>query len=545
MSLNAYHDTSSAAMPASLYDIDRGATVAATEWTAQAELYRRVWPYFDNSIFDTAVQKNADGTVTPYWPLRIGMVRKACVTHALHLWGLTADCPHLRLTAGQPNAASPQRQASRKQRSVVLTRALTEFFADGNHPALLREGGRLFNVFGGVYLRLQEDRTAPHGCRLGLLSPEVVYPVWNPLDYDQLLRVHIVASIDVDTARTIYGYRGREEYGTIEYVESWTTDSWRITLGRPGSEHQQAVDPTTGEPMAGPNNFLNPVTERTLIPLVYVPRLRTGRFWGLSLADELIGLQDEFNSRMADYGDAVRFASQMHVWGSDLSRKRTPGPLRLPVGNEIFDAGDTGPNGKTPRLEILAGPNVSTATAEFSDKVESIFYDQASISPVMRGIDEGSQRSGATLAARAIPTLALIDDYRTTWGTAVNVLAQLAFAFAYNYNSGAFGEARITARDFAHRINATFAPVLPRDIEAINQTIQIQRSANTMSVERALELSPDVEDPDEELARIKAEKQAEQEQQMAQMEAKADRVMEDRQEMQVAKNRAQVSAVAD
>ena len=83
--------------------------------------------------------------------------------------------------------------------------------------------------------------------------------------------------------------------------------------------------------------------------------------------------------------------------------------------------------------------------------------------------------------------------------------------FAYNYNRGLLDDLKVSKAEFGHRFAITFAPVLPRDIEAINQTIQIQRGAGVMSKKRAVNLSPDVENPEAELEAIAEEEEEAQE----------------------------------
>lgn len=526
MALNDYHDTATSAALPSLYDRDKAAAGLAYTWQAQADLYGRVWPYFTGAIFDTEGTLTAAGKFVPAFPLRINQVRRACVAHAQHLWGLTGDSPHVRVTAIPKTASSDSRQKAARERANTVAVALTNFFNSGEIPAALREAGRLFMVHGGIAWELVLDPDSRYGLNLVIQDPSTFFPVPHPLNYKQLLRCHVVTRIDAELARELYGYKGKANGGwTVEYIESWSAEGWEVTVGTGPGDRATAIGPD-GALLRGPNNFRDPATGRARLPIVYIPRLRTGAFYGLSLAEELIGMQDEFNARMADYGDGVRDASQMHVWGADLSRSPRKGSLKVPRGPEILDLGDTGSTGKTPQIGTLPGPNVSESTAKYADKVEAVLYDQAAISPVMRGIDEGSQRSGATLAARAIPTTSMVDDYRTAWGAGLAALGELVLLAAYNYLGGVLGDTKITRAELGHALSIGFAPVLPRDIEATNQTIQVQRGAKTMSVERALELSPDVTDPAAELERIREEQDELREKQMAQMQVRAETMKE-------------------
>jgi hypothetical protein len=511
-------DTDLKSASSTMFDLD--AKGYAAEWQSQQAMYALVWKYFSGKIFDerrTDTKGGKPGDLL--YPLRVNSVKQACLTHTLHLWGLTSEAPILGFTV-KPKSDNTDTSTDRAER---LRRLFFTLFNAEAMPARLREAGRLFNALGGAALKVRRDEQAQLGVVIDNIPVSYFYPVWNPTDYEQLLRVHIAFWIPTEIAVLLYGYNARQPAASeVEYVETWDLNSWTITVGTPG-HRQQAVDSATGLPLSGPNTFVNPITKRRYIPIVYIPRLRTGRYWGDSLIEDLRGLQDEFNGRLADQGDAVSASSHMHAWGRNLNRRRDPGPLLLPTGNRIFDAGELQVGGGEPLLDNLTGPSLTDSVANFSSQVEDLIWDQASVAPVVRGLDEGSQRSGVTLTARALPTVSITDDYRDSWRAGVLRLIELFLCCCYAEGEENQGLNDVSHLDFGHQIGVDFAPRLPRDVDQINNTIQVQRSAGVMSVTRALVLSPDVDNVELELAEIQEERKekAQQAMEIVQTQAKA------------------------
>jgi hypothetical protein len=183
---------------------------------------------------------------------------------------------------------------------------------------------------------------------------------------------------------------------------------------------------------------------------------------------------------------------------------------------EIYNLGDTIAGQESPKAYTLEAPSPAESALAYNDQLEAKLYDLAGIPDVMRGKVDGTQRSGEALAALALPSLALITEYRSPFRTNMRLawLAFMSMSFEARLN-------KIGLDDFGHKMDMEFAPILPRDVAQINDTIAIQRSAGTMSVPRALKLSPDVTNPDEELQLIEEEQEAKQAFQQAQAELQA------------------------
>jgi hypothetical protein len=184
--------------------------------------------------------------------------------------------------------------------------------------------------------------------------------------------------------------------------------------------------------------------------------------------------QDELNARYADTGDAVALSSRMHVVASDISRSHAASDrLRLPLDPmEIFNLGTTILGNEPPKAYTLDAPSPAESALAYNEQLEAKLYDLAGIPDVMRGKVDGTQRSGEALAALALPSLALITEYRSPFRTNLQQawLAFMAMSFEARLN-------KVGLEDFGHKMDMEFAPILPRDVAQINDTIAIQRSA--------------------------------------------------------------------
>jgi hypothetical protein len=486
----------------------------ASWWQSQADKYKEAQKYYSGRVLEETEPKGVKGAPDKF-PLRINKVKQACVMHANYLWGEHQPDSLIEYTV------TPKSEKTNKarERATDIKNFLEEVLAASAAPTLFREQARLYMEHGGIYFKARPDKTNPTGIAIESASPDVIYPVWNPLNYRQLLRLHVVLQINAKVAEQLYGYNpdmAKKAWGSgtdIEYVESWSPDGYVVTVGG-----QQAVDMATGQPMRAQLNWINPLTGQKIMPWVYIPRLRTGAFYGDSLAHELMGLQDELNIRKADLGDATTLAAHPGGWGRDLGN-RAEDNLQMNAG-KIMDMGESSPNGE-PYVAALPTPNLSQGLTEFADKLAEDLHDMAQLSPVMFGKDEGSQRSALTLAMRAIPTTSMINDYRADWGEGLKDLAHIILAIAHDQKLGNIGKDH-----FGHKLSVTFGPVLPKDREALVTECVTLYSAGLRSRRRCIEMLPEVPDVEKELEELEKEEKAKQEREMEAQKMQSDAAME-------------------
>jgi hypothetical protein len=494
------------------YDEDYSTYRAA--WDAQETIYARCWEYWSGDIFDKRRHEPTPGNPKGerYYPLRINEVRRAVIIHALNIFGLTNEEPYLTFEF-KPKRTTVEVALERAKR---LGEMAEDWFEDCGGEDLFREQARIFMILGGAVLKVRPDSDSPFGVVVENGSLRHFFPIWHPTRYNKLLRCYFKFEIDRDVARELYGYTARTDE-QLYFLETWTKETWAVHIGTPG-KWQLAVDPQSNVAYEGPNDCIDPLTGQQEIPVIYIPRIRTGAYYGENLPDEIRGLQDEINARMADTGDAVAIASRMHVVGSDISRRRQAGDrLRLPNDPlEIFDLGDTIAGQEQPKAYTLDGPAPGEGTLAHNVQLDAKLYDLAGIPDVMRGRVDGTQRSGEALSALAFPSLAMINEYRASFRAGIKLSWRHYMAMSYR-----MGINKLSLEDFGHKMKLKFAPVLPRDTSLINDTIAIQRSAGAMSTRRAVSLSPDVTNIEEELQLIEEEEAAERAFQQAQANLKA------------------------
>lgn len=505
-------------MDAKIYQADR--ISYGSEWDAQAAVYTLAWRYYSGAVFNERVKASGGQLGALKYPLKINEAKYICVKHGLHLWG-KADHAKIVLIRVLPKRTSTD---APKERAKTLESVLADFFEEEGREAMLRESGRHLMATGGVFFKLRHDPLTESGIAMDLTATDTVYPVFYPGQKDRLLRCHIKYSIPLDAAKQLYGYTGQAQKpsfgnpGTIEFLESWTEDEWACFVGTEGN-WQPAMDLNTGMPLAGLNQCFDPRRGIKMLPIVYVPRLRTAGNYGESLIPDVAALQDEYNARLADQGDAVRLGTHPGGWGRNIKNIR--GPIRI-SGPEILNIGDTIPGGGDPYIEQFKPPDISQGVTTFTDKLENVLFDVASISPVMRGVDEGSQRSGLTLAVRALPTTSLIDDYRASMRAGLQQVCRIFMGLCWGHRvPGKDGLGGITATHFGHKIDIEFAPILPRDGTEMADTVTKYRGAKVMSRKRAITMQPDVVDVDAEIKEIEAEEAAEAEKELAATTEKA------------------------
>ena len=118
--------------------------------------------------------------------------------------------------------------------------------------------------------------------------------------------------------------------------------------------------------MAGVNPF-------GVVPMVYIPHIRTKGFYGESMIDGLEGIVKEINLRAGDYGDAV--SEDAHVWLAMRNVNGTPRTIEAAPGLKVVDLKSspsvTG-NESKPDIFPLKQVMVSDALGKLWDRL----YDQ-------------------------------------------------------------------------------------------------------------------------------------------------------------------------
>lgn len=356
---------------------------ADNEWAAQLARYREAQTYFYGDIFN---QRSGDGTDAPLmYPLQINLVKMMCLVQASALWGQWEE----ELISFH---VEPEREnASARERAEQARRVISDTYMASGGNQILYESGLSQQIYGGVFLRAAIDPDKPHGVRIDKLMPYNVFVVWDPITINRILKAYIAIPIDQSEAKLVYGVPVGGMEDKVIYLEEWSEDRYEVSIGG------KRIAKFSGQ---NPWGF---------VPIVYIPRVRAEGFYGMPVYEDIAGIQNELNARLADIGDNVNNASHPIRW---IRNYRGDAERDFVMGaDQLWDLGSSGPGGEIPEAGVLPAQAEPSSTFHYVNFLLDITRQAANVSPVAFGEDEGSQRSGVTLTLRLWP---LIQQVRTT-----------------------------------------------------------------------------------------------------------------------------------
>jgi len=444
------------------------------DWTARQRLYAGYWKYWSGAVFDE-VDEHAvtpSGKKPQLYPLELNLVEMACMLHASGLVGDTSN----RDTPLEVSA-KPRKDRGGKEVADHASTVLSDFYEMSGLESIIDEQALQTMVFGGSVWATRFEPEAEMKVRLEKIWPEFFFPVCHPGDMDRLLEVFISREVDVAQAEAAYKVKvDSDKSHRVHVVERWTEKKYEVKVGDKTARYSD------GQPMAGKNPF-------GIVPFEYLPRFRTGGYYGESQVKNLMGLQDEINARMADLGDAISEGVHRTKW----IRNRPKGArgLRLdPYG--FLDLGMPAGNHPPPEVGAIPPPDIPANSLELTNKLIELFRQIAHTPPVAYGMDEGSQRSALTLTFRMFPFIAMIERYRRNWAGGFKRISKKALRIMRV--KGLHG---ITEQHERQLLQVSWAPAIPRDREQlVNEMVLLLNSA-LRSPETALQKLGDI--PDEEI----------------------------------------------
>jgi len=428
-------------------------------WNYISEKYYTHWRYFSGAVFEETVSSAETGKEPLKYPLKINLVKTMCLMHASTLWGQWEENEKPFFFDTTEKAKRVLDSAFKNARSLAMRQAIA------------------MPVFGGTVWGI---KPTIGDIRVWDVAPDFFYPVWDPTDYTHLLEVFIAFMIPAQTARLRYSYSGNS-HDKILYVEHWTEQTYEVTVGG-----EPAKFPGTTISMAGKNPY-------GIIPYEYIPRIRiSGQFYGLSLAEDIEGIQDEFNLRLADIGDAVSAATHSQAWVRNLVRSQKDMAFSPDI---IMNLGMEVPGHNPPEMGRLPAPEVPQSTEHFLNFMLDMSRTATFIPPVAFGEDEGSQRSGLTLVIRMWPLVQQIKMARAELMDGLESLARKILKVARV--KGIYSGKDVDVKVKLH-------PIMPRDRQDLVTEVVTLFGSSLISPESALEkLGVSESDVPEELGRIK------------------------------------------
>ena len=424
-------------------DFYQGPDVARDEWMMQINRYMQAFRYYSGLVFDTTLGE----TKMAAYPLRVNIVRAMCNAQAAAVWGQW-DGQLVELKADPKDNTDGAKEKSNQAVQIVQ-----ETWEASNLDQKLIEGSIAMQVYGGTYFRAYVDMQAPHGVRVDKLMPYSVFPRYHPIQTNRILEAYIVMPLDRTEASLAYGIPKDQLPEFPLYQEHWTETEYETTVN--------GILIKNG-------NGLNPWG---IVPVVYIPRLRLEAFFGLPLPEDLYGLQDELNTRLADVGDKIADNAHPIRW---VKNYRGNVKKDLIIDSDvIWDLGFSPPGQEGPEVGVLKSEPEPASTFEFMNFLVEMTRFASSTSPVAFGIDEGSQRSGVTLEVRLWPMLmqARVSRVYLKWGMVAinNLILKMVQA------SGIVIDPVV----FSHLVKPVMAPLVPRDVQQVIEEIS-QRAAHDL-----------------------------------------------------------------
>lgn len=485
-------------------------------WDEQEARYQSYWAWWRGDFLEETVGEDPDGNPIYKFPLKINPIRSIARIHNGMLWGETGDnvqsLNKVRVLPKKDRVSGDVPEEDRKL-AAFLSSVIGEVWEQSDDVSQKQEAGLVSQVLGGSYFQIchdpwRTDLEIPLTVRY--LQADMVLPVWaNDKNYE-LLKVYIVYRIPISVANERFGVDidiANSPLATMAtYVEVWDRQTQNIYVN--GKQIKQVTHDTPIGPMVV--NYENRPNPFGAVPVVYIPRIREGFFYGNSFIPEVVGMIQELNGRFADTGDIIRDTNR-RVWvGKNLSQN--PRFRKMDKsGVEFIDIGKTNPAIKAePDLKPIDPPTFSPQINGFTGLLRSQIDREAAVSEIAYGVDEGSQRSGTTLQIRMWPTINIAKSQRANWSTGIKRISRMALFAMISLGIKPDGFKILPSHLLSRRITVDWYPFLPLDEDQLTNTIAIRKQSGAMSTYRAVELQ-DVEDVDLEVKRIENDTERENE----------------------------------
>lgn len=455
----------------------------SSSWGEQQAKYLDYENYWNGEVFDTKAEniQVESGQKPLRWPVKYNLVKMMITMHSMALFGDWDEAitrwraePRPESEILYPGRIGQGEQA--KRQAEKADELISEVWRENRRDTLLIEQELTRNTYGGCVFRVRKDPKKRHGVKLETINPYHFKPIWDPGDYHDLVAAKVEYAMDKSQAEEKYG----SEYATEQfpiYSEVWNPRQFSITVG--GKIWLEDKNELDGQ-----------------IPFVYVPRLRMGQFYGISLCEDLMGIQDELNDRIADIGDQI--LAECH---SMLVLKNYPADAKKlrPTATGMLNLGMGAPGRNDPGLDRVPAGDIPSGAIEYVRLLVDISRTAAFVPPIAFGEDEGSQRSGVTLVIRMWPLIQQCKWSRAWWDEGFRDIERLVFKHMQVYKSEGYVPAH-SEQNFV----TEWASIQPKDREAlVNETVALA-GANLQSREELIKRLGNAKDDEVELAQIKA-----------------------------------------
>jgi len=460
------------------------------DWDRQMAYYREFEEHFSGSWLRETVSERSD---TLMYPLGYNVFELPTVMHTAFLFG---EVPDGALSSVDPTV-EVWKNGAKATTDVAMNAAdkMTQFlrtiWEENDSRSKLSVAALDSQIYGGCTLGAfyVPERAVDFQIPVALqtVNPKYFNPVWSHNNLDRMLQVIVAYGISKIQARDL-GVEIDSDIGL--YVEDWTEGKYRIS-----------VDNKTVTWYASKAEGA-PIAHR--IPYVYIPHPPRRGFYGTSLLKNKWEMSKEINARLVDVGDIVsEEATNMPA----LTNVRNAEVKRISGVKPVIDLGFAQGN-REPK--VIYPPNRGSSAQSAGQYVYSlrdIARSEAYCPPVVFGDDDGSQRSAASLALRAIPLVKHIGEERSAFTTAIAKICKTMLFIAADKDM--YGITTDMAKNAKVRVG--WYPMMPRDVlEEVTSVIN-RVQADILSPETAITMLGGIIDVSAELSRIKTWKKQVQE----------------------------------
>jgi hypothetical protein len=335
---------------------------------------------------------------------------------------------------------------------------------DGNDlDALLLQAATNAGTLGDAFLKVYYD-PASDRIRVYNLDPSGVFPLWQGDDPASLREVCCVWMLSEAETLARYGIGRGCENLYIELVECWTASTVRLYVG------EDLVLDT-------PNTY-------GFLPFVHLPNLAPpNRNWGTSDLTDLMGINIEYELRLNDQSDVIRYHADPPVIFKGVREHSDLAVGPATVWDIPADAD----------VSLLEWKGESPAVGEHLDRLKRALFEVAETPQTAFG-DSGKLLSGVALETELQPIVQRTLRRRTLWGPRLATIARMIWRLAELANLGA---------GFApYRVQVLWRQMLPLDDDAEANRHVALIGANLESHRTAIEQMDINDDPAAELVRI-------------------------------------------
>lgn len=460
-------------------------------WTIQQARYLQYWWQFTGAIWDEVIPDTyeEDGTPRLRYPLRINYLKTICMKHSYVLWGEVPDGPQpLAPVRCSPRNDEEDGNVDEDLKKTVkkCQNFINQVWMQNDGRALQQEGGLTQTYLGGYVMRLgwsPEDVDLQYKIRLENVLPDFFLPIWDNGHPGDLLEAWIAYRMPAREAAFRFPDMGIDIGASADplYIEHWTKDTVDIWL------NSKPLIYTVNDVTLNYENARNPFG---FVPFEYIPRERSGGYYGLSLLDDLVNEVKELNARMADMGDAVFEVAHREVFFKNLNR--TPGTIDYGGTRPGIDIGFAAPGQPgEPDAFPIDPPAISDGVSSYPETIRKQLQRDGFVPGVAEGEDEGSQRSALTLAFRMWPLTAKVRAVRTYWTVGLIRIAKKILKMGIIKKQIQVPMSVFDDIDWA----VEWSPMIPRDREQELNEIVMSVQSNILSPQDALTLLNLVDDP--------------------------------------------------